>query len=245
MIEPDTTNKAQLGRSPLVIATGLALAFILIEFIFDPWTGYGQQVSAKQTPDESSAAVRALENIDALSNGTSSSRLLQVPVTNLYPGKVPVAPSLKNPVAYDPGAAERGQRYFVQFNCVGCHAANGAGGMGPALSNRKFIYGGTDQNIYLTILQGRPNGMPTWGGMLPDSVIWDLVSYVQSISDEPANGEWGKTTSASGFTIEQVPAEKLTVPNPWDHVEKFSFGQKPEQHGEPTPPPPSANPGGQ
>ena len=89
--------------------------------------------------------------------------------------------------------------------------------MGPALSNAKFIYGGEPANIYLTILQGRPNGMPAWGGMLPDQTIWDLVAYIQSISKEPA-GEWGKTISLESFTIEQVPAEFKSTADPWRYT---------------------------
>jgi cytochrome c oxidase cbb3-type subunit 3 len=58
--------------------------------------------------------------------------------------------------------------------------------MGPSLSNSAFIYGGEPENIYLSIFQGRPRGMPAWGGMLPDSVIWDLVTYVQNMSNEPS-----------------------------------------------------------
>ena len=110
------------------------------------------------------------------------SQLLNVPVTTILPGDVDLAPNIKNPVADDSAAAARGMKYFANFNCVGCHADNGGGGMGPALSNRAFIYGGKPENIYLTIAQGRPNGMPAWGPLLPSSVIWDLVAYVTSIS---------------------------------------------------------------
>ncbi len=91
------------------------------------------------------------------------SALIDVPVTKILPGNVDLTPKIKNPVADDAGAAQRGMKYFANFNCIGCHADNGGGGMGPALSNRAFIYGGEPQNIYLTIAQGRPNGMPAWG----------------------------------------------------------------------------------
>ncbi|HZD26875.1 MAG TPA: cytochrome c [Alphaproteobacteria bacterium] len=162
--------------------------------------------------------------------GGTASELLQVPVVKLLPGGIQERPQITSPVADDPQAAQRGMEYFNNMNCVGCHAPNGAGGMGPSLSNVKFIYGREPENIYLTILQGRPKGMPAWGGMLPDQVIWDLVAYVRSISKEPA-GEWGKTTSADGFTIEQVPAEFKTTPDPWQYTEPFSYGQPPFEKG--------------
>lgn len=56
---------------------------------------------------------------------------------------------------------------------VGCHAANGGGGMGPALSEGRFIYGSNPANLFLSIYQGRPNGMPAWGEILPESTIWE------------------------------------------------------------------------
>jgi cytochrome c oxidase cbb3-type subunit 3 len=158
--------------------------------------------------------------------GGPASKLLRVPVVTLHPGGVPVRPKIANPVADDPEAVQNGMDYFNQMNCVGCHAPNGAGGMGPALSNAKFIYGSEPENIYLSILQGRPNGMPAWGGMLPDAVIWDLVAYIKTISQDPAK-PWGKTTSAKGFTIEQVPAEFVTTVDPWHYTAPFSYGRAP------------------
>ena len=105
-----------------------------------------------------------------------------------------------------------------------------------AVCDKTFhIYGREPENIYLTILQGRPKGMPAWGGMLPDQVIWDLVAYIRSISKEPS-GPWGKTTSADGFTIEQVPAEFQSTVEPWKFTTPFSYGQAPFEHPKGSPP---------
>jgi cytochrome c oxidase cbb3-type subunit 3 len=158
------------------------------------------------------------------SGGTRA--LIETPVSGLFPGGVPTRPNLQNPVANDPAAPQRGMAYFAAFNCVGCHADNGGGGMGRALSNRYFQYGGEPANIYLSIVQGRPDGMPAWGGILPDVVIWDLVAYIQQISNDPDTG-WGTTVSAQSPTIEQVPAEFMTTTNPWAYTEPFGHGQKP------------------
>jgi cytochrome c oxidase cbb3-type subunit 3 len=164
----------------------------------------------------------------AYAGGSSASKLLSVPVSRLSPGNVPIKPNFPNPQAGKAEAIQRGMNYFVSFNCVGCHAPNGGGGMGPALSNRTFIYGGDPANIYLSIYQGRPNGMPAWGAMLPDSLIWDLVSYIQSISGEPAK-QWGQTISRETLNTEQVPAEYLQTDSPWAHTQSFSAGQKPNK----------------
>lgn len=150
----------------------------------------------------------------------------QTPVSNLFPGKMALEGNVRNPVEGDPEAIQRGMSYFDSFNCSGCHAPNGGGGMGPALSDRFFIYGDDPANIYLSIYQGRPNGMPSWGAMLPENIIWDLTAYIQSISKSPTTG-WGKTASHDAWTVQQVPAEFSQSPNPWSHTERFSFGQSP------------------
>ena len=54
--------------------------------------------------------------------------------------------------------------------------------MGPPLMDDKWIYGSQPANIFLTIVQGRPNGMPTFGNKIPRDQIWQLTSYVRSLS---------------------------------------------------------------
>jgi cytochrome c oxidase cbb3-type subunit III len=172
------------------------------------------------------AAAQAHSHADHATTENAPSDLLDVPATSLIPGDIKIKPGVENPAAEDSGSAQRGMKYFANFNCSGCHAANGGGGMGPALSNRAFIYGDEPEQIYLSIAQGRPAGMPAWGTVLPKPVIWDLVSYIRSISDAP-NPQWGSTTSLEAFTIEQVPAEFKETPDPWKYTEPFSFGQQP------------------
>lgn len=53
--------------------------------------------------------------------------------------------------------------------------------MGPALSDNQWIYGGKPAQIYLSIMQGRPKGMPAWGGTLSSQAIWSLVAYVETL----------------------------------------------------------------
>ena len=74
-----------------------------------------------------------------------------------------------------------GKRLFSAYNCVGCHS-HGGGGMGPALMDDRWIYGAEGTQIYQSIAQGRPNGMPSFGNRVPPFQIWMLVAYVQSIS---------------------------------------------------------------
>jgi len=68
------------------------------------------------------------------------------------------------------------------MNCAGCHAAGGGGGIGPALSDEEWIYGWEPEVIFDSIVYGRPNGMPSFSGRIPDQQVWQIVAYVRSLS---------------------------------------------------------------
>jgi mono/diheme cytochrome c family protein len=78
-------------------------------------------------------------------------------------------------------ALSEGKRLFSYMNCTGCHA-NGGGGMGPALMDSAWIYGSSPEEVFATVVRGRPNGMPAFGGRLPDYQVWQLAHYVRSMS---------------------------------------------------------------
>jgi cytochrome c oxidase cbb3-type subunit 3 len=86
--------------------------------------------------------------------------------------------------AKSPEHIEAGKQLFQAMNCTGCHA-NGGGGFGPALMGKTWIYGGSVENIASTIVEGRPNGMPSFRSLLPMEQVWELAAYVKSLSDHP------------------------------------------------------------
>lgn len=108
-----------------------------------------------------------------------------VALTSLRPGGATSPPPLATPTQYQENAYQisQGARLFVWFNCNGCHA-NGGGGMGPPLMDDQWIYGGEPAQIYATIHDGRPNGMPAFQGKVPDQQIWQLVAYVRALSGQ-------------------------------------------------------------
>jgi cytochrome c oxidase cbb3-type subunit III len=81
----------------------------------------------------------------------------------------------------------QGRTLYKWFNCVGCHA-QGGGAIGPALMDDKWIYGSKPDEIFKTIMDGRPNGMPSFRGRIPEAQAWQIVAYVRSMSGLlPAN----------------------------------------------------------
>jgi cytochrome c oxidase cbb3-type subunit 3 len=159
---------------------------------------------------------------------TVGNKYLDVPLVNIVPGRDSAAPKVVSPMANDPASVDRGMQYFNGFNCVGCHAANGGGGMGPALTSRQFIFGNEPAQHFMIIAHGAPYGMPAWAGVLPENVIWDLASYVDSLSNEP-EGQWGTTVSARADAprIEQVPAEFNSSARPWQATQPQQPGGRP------------------
>jgi cytochrome c oxidase cbb3-type subunit 3 len=102
-------------------------------------------------------------------------------VSELQPGPVVSTSPTPGPYADNAYAIAEGKRLYAQFNCVGCHA-HGGGGMGPPLMDDKWIYGSEPANVFATIVEGRPNGMPAFGGKLMNDQVWQLVAYVRSLS---------------------------------------------------------------
>ncbi|HTL30651.1 MAG TPA: c-type cytochrome [Tepidisphaeraceae bacterium] len=101
--------------------------------------------------------------------------------SDLHPGMIPPPSSVSNEYEESAYATAQGQTLFSQYHCSGCHF-HGGGGIGPPLMDDQWIYGSDPQNIRSVILEGRPNGMPSFRGKIPDHQVWEIVAYVRSLS---------------------------------------------------------------
>ena len=104
---------------------------------------------------------------------------------------------LKNPYAGNTARISEGAKLFVSYNCVDCHGADGSGAIGPTFQDGRMHFGGTSGEIFESIYEGRPDGMPSWGGRIGDDQIWRLVAYVESLSK-------GASVSTENFTGKTV-----------------------------------------
>ena len=108
--------------------------------------------------------------------------LARVPLGDLVEApKGNIAADITNPVAGQPQAVEQGRQLFIQMNCADCHGFDAKGAMGPNLTGKYWRYGGTPAAIYKSIYEGRPQGMPAWGRVLPPESVWLIVAYIQSL----------------------------------------------------------------
>jgi cytochrome c oxidase cbb3-type subunit III len=98
--------------------------------------------------------------------------------------------SITNPFEGNPQAIEQGKQLYIKMNCAGCHAYNGKGNMGPDLTDTYWRYGGLPVEIYKSIEEGRPQGMPSWGAALPPEDIWKLVAYIESFGGSVSPKDW-------------------------------------------------------
>jgi cytochrome c oxidase cbb3-type subunit III len=103
--------------------------------------------------------------------------------TPLYAGPPPAERQSISPYQENAWGIGEGKRLYTAYNCIGCHG-HGGGGIGPPLMDAEWIYGFDPANIYYTIVEGRPNGMPSFRNKIPDAQVWQLVAYVQSMSGQ-------------------------------------------------------------
>jgi cytochrome c oxidase cbb3-type subunit III len=104
-------------------------------------------------------------------------------LTELQPGATTSPVEIKNEYEENAYALSEGKRLYSSYNCNGCHA-QGGGGMGPALMDERWIYGGRPEQVFATIVEGRPNGMPSFRQKVPEFQVWQLAAYVRSMSGQ-------------------------------------------------------------
>jgi cytochrome c oxidase cbb3-type subunit 3 len=130
--------------------------------------------------------------------------------SDIVPGAAANAPQPPNRYEENAYALSQGKSLFRKYNCSGCHS-QGGGGMGPALMDAKWLYGSAPANIFASIVEGRPNGMPAFGGRIQDDQVWQLVAYVRSMSGQvredaaPSRSDEFQTAPPEGRREKETP----------------------------------------
>jgi cytochrome c oxidase cbb3-type subunit 3 len=126
-----------------------------------------------------------------------------VHLTDLVPGEPKAETPARSPYQDNAYGMGEGKRLYSAYNCNGCHAMGG-GGIGPALMDDQWIYGSSPEEIFSSIVQGRPDGMPAYGGRVPSQQVWQLVAYVQSLSGQvPHDAAPGRDDGLSAKKAEE------------------------------------------
>ena len=122
---------------------------------------------------------------------------------HIQPGMVKPFAGLQlvNPHEGDANAIATGAKLFVAYNCIDCHGADGSGAMGPSLADGRWHFGGQPAEVFESIYQGRPEGMPAWGSLISQDQVWMLVTYVRSLQvnkNVTTENFGGKTVERTG-----------------------------------------------
>ncbi|WP_198158347.1 c-type cytochrome [Enterovibrio coralii] len=109
----------------------------------------------------------------------------------------------------DPEIAKEGHQIFMETGCNGCHGGTGGGGMGPPLSNQRWVYGDEPDTLFRLVTLGtqtlQENGysriasekvkapMPPQasGGIViieSSERLWKIITWIQSLHQEKDNG---------------------------------------------------------
>src|SRR3954466_2635807 len=149
--------------------------------------------------------------IDAVSTSELHAGLAQMATT------LPSSQPFINEYEENAHAMSEGKRLYESFNCVGCHF-HGGGGIGPPLMDNQWIYRAEPQQIFATVIQGRPNGMPSFRGKIPDHQVWQIVAYVRSMSGltnklaAPNRSDEMKNATPSASTPTSLPFDAVSKP---------------------------------
>ena len=161
--------------------------------------------ASESSAAQDTAAVQAARGSDSATTGsivTADSTRFVDHDENLPAGfpahRTPLV--LRNPYEGNQNAIKTGGQLYVAYNCIDCHGADGSGAMAPTFQDSRWHFGGSAGAVFESIYQGRPDGMPAWGGRISDDQIWMLTAYVRSLSTTDVTTEnfTGKTVERTG-----------------------------------------------
>ncbi len=149
------------------------LALLLLAFNL---VACGQQDSSEPVAQDKPLADPATATTPA-SGLPPKVRYLEYPASG---EETPASVLRSNPLDINDSVIRTGETLFAAMNCDGCHGGGGFGVVGPSLIDGRWRYGGDDGAVFQSIYYGRPRGMPAYGGLLNETVVWQLISYLRA-----------------------------------------------------------------
>jgi cytochrome c oxidase cbb3-type subunit 3 len=86
-----------------------------------------------------------------------------------------------NPFEGNEEAISDGEELYDAF-CSDCHG-DGSGGSGPSLMDDEWIYGKSNGQIYASIVNGTPGGMPAMGREFKEKETWKIIAFLRVIME--------------------------------------------------------------
>ncbi len=140
-----------------------------IVFGFGYWFMYHTTHKLQTPPEEYAVEVAELKKRMAAENPTGEEALAAL--------------------STDAKVVEEGHLVFTQ-TCAACHGPEGAGLVGPNLTDKFWIHGAKGTDIIRTVKDGWPEkGMPAWGRVLGEEKTRKVVAFVLSIKGKNLPGK--------------------------------------------------------
>ena len=90
------------------------------------------------------------------------------------------AQDITNPLHGNPEAIEKGYKLFHRY-CSICHGTRGKGAKGPNLQDEVWTWGGSDTDVFATIVAGRPGTpMGAFGARVQPMDVWSIIAYLRT-----------------------------------------------------------------
>lgn len=88
------------------------------------------------------------------------------------------------------GGVKKGKEVY-DLNCMPCHGENGAGDVGPNLTDDHWLRAqGNPDTIYGIVFNGsEANGMPIWSELISKDEIYQAVAYVMTFKNTFVKGK--------------------------------------------------------
>jgi cytochrome c oxidase cbb3-type subunit 3 len=72
-----------------------------------------------------------------------------------------------------------GSLYFTWYGCGACHGESAKGVLD--LGDDRWLYGGSMADVFASIANGRPAGMPAYRSRMPQEQLWQVSAYVRQL----------------------------------------------------------------
>ena len=136
-----------------------------------------QRVSALRSPGHLASTVMrwglTTGSLGALLGAGLLGLLLSAPATSQ-------AQQITNPLHGNPEAIEKGYNLYHRY-CSICHGTRAKGAKGPSLRDEVWTWGGSDTDVFTTIVAGRPNTlMGAFGARVQPMDIWSIIAYLRT-----------------------------------------------------------------
>jgi cytochrome c oxidase cbb3-type subunit 3 len=113
-----------------------------------------------------------------------------------------------NPYHGDAAAIAKGAETWNTI-CVACHLPEGTGLVGPSLVDPYWKYGHSDAELFQTVADGRPLGMPPWGTQLGTEKIWQVLAYLETLPKHAEPGIGSPEYEAAHAAAPATSPEKV------------------------------------